>query len=121
MDILSRVKEIVAFSGLSVRAFAIKCGIAQKTLDNQLKGLRGISLETIAGVINGFPNVSAEWLLRGEGKMLLEPADNSAELARLNKLIDTIATLQETINAKSETIAAQAERIKQLETQITKK
>lgn len=72
MDILTRLKEIITFYGLSVRAFAIKCGIAQKTLDNQLKGLRAISLETVISVLQTYPEVSAEWLTRGEGVMLIK-------------------------------------------------
>ena len=35
MDILTRLKEIVAYSGMSIRALAIRSGIPQKTLDNR--------------------------------------------------------------------------------------
>ena len=30
---IERIKEIIAYSGLSDRAFAIKCGLAQNTLN----------------------------------------------------------------------------------------
>lgn len=46
-------------------------------------------------------------------------ADKESE--RINSLIDTIATLQDTINAKSESIALLTERIKQLEAQRNSK
>ena len=120
MDILTRLKEIISFSGLSNRAFSIKCGIAQKTLDNQLKGLRSLSLDTTVSVLNAFPDVSAEWLLRGTGQILLSTTLNS-ENDRMNKLVDTIATLQEAINAKSETISLLKDRIKELENQLANK
>lgn len=120
MDILSRLKEIVSFSGLSIRAFAIKCGIPQKTLDNQIKGLRAVSLDTTVSILHAFPEISSEWLIRGVGTMLITPSDNSAETERINKLIDTITLLQDTINSKSETIAVLNERIKQLENQLNK-
>ncbi len=120
MDMLSRLKEIIAFYGLSVRAFAIKCGIAQKTLDNQLKGIRTISLETVISILKTFPDVSAEWLTRGEGTMLIKKDKDSAETERLNKLVDTIGTLQDTINAKNDMIATLNERIKQLESSQSK-
>ncbi len=118
MDIASRLKKVLSFSNLSVRGFAIKCGISQKTFDNQIKGLRGISLDTIMSVLGAFPEVSAEWMMRGAGDMLIMEEDNSAELLRTNKLVDAIATLQEAINAKSETINVLSERIKQLESQL---
>lgn len=120
MDILSRLKEIIAFSGLSVRAFAMKCGIPQKTLDNQVKGLRGISLETIISVAHTFPEISSEWLLRGDGEMLKsEPIDANAD--RVIKLVDTITMQQDTISEKTKEIADLKERVRQLEVQLNKK
>lgn len=120
MALLERIKEILRFSGLTVRAFSIKCGISQPTLDKQLKGLRGISIETVSGILFAFPQISAEWLLRGSGEMLKgQPEDQYAE--RLMKLVDTIATLQDTINIKSETISTLTAKIKELETQLKNK
>lgn len=116
MDILQRVKEILSYSGCSVRAFSIKCGISQPTLDKQIKGLRAISLETILNILYAFPEISTEWLMRGVGSML--KIDKESD--RINKLVDTIATLQDTINLKNETIAILTERNKQLESQLTK-
>lgn len=121
MNILSRLNEIIIYSGCSVRAFAMRCGISQATLDKQLKGLRAISLETISNVLSTFPEISSEWLMRGIGSMQIEQKDNSAEIERINRLVDTITTLQDTINAKSETIAILQERIKQLESIINPK
>lgn len=119
MNIVSRLREILSFSGLSVRAFAIKCGITQKTLDNQIKGLRGISVETIMSVLTTFPEISAEWLMRGAGEMFKsETADPNAD--RVLKLADAIATLQDALTAQKETIAALTERNKQLENQLKK-
>lgn len=120
MDLHERLNEVLRYSGLSVRAFSIKCGINQPTLDRQIKGLRGISIETIVSVLRAFPEISSEWLMRGEGEMLIQNKPNSAELERIDKLVDTITTLQDTINAKNDAIAMMAERIKQLESQLGK-
>lgn len=120
MDALQRLKEVLAYSGQSVRAFSIKCGISQPTLDKQLKGLRGISIETMMSVLYAYPEISAEWLMRGNGAMLIKKEGESAEAERLNKLVDTITTLQDTINSKNDIIATLNERIKQLEQQLGK-
>ena len=114
---IDRIKDIIKLSGLSDRAFALKCGINQPTLFNQLKGIRAISLDTVLSIYKTFPNVSTNWLLLGEGDML---KSQSRETERINKLVDTIATLQESINTKSETIALLNEKIKLLESQIEK-
>ena len=95
----------------------MKCGIAQKTLDNQITGLRSVSLETAVGVLDAFPEISAEWFLRGQGQMLKpETAENQdaiVDAQSVSKLIDTIATLNATIRIQSETIAQLSERFKQ--------
>ena len=114
---IDRIKDIIKLSGLSDRAFALKCGINQPTLFNQLKGIRAISLDTVLSIYKTFPDVSTNWLLLGEGDML---KSQSRETERINKLVDTIATLQESINTKSETIALLNEKIKLLESQIEK-
>ena len=114
---ISRIKDIIKLSGLSDRAFALKCGINQPTLFNQLKGIRAISLDTVLSIYKTFPDVSTNWLLLGEGDMF---KSQSRETERINKLVDTIATLQESINTKSETIALLNEKIKLLESQIEK-
>ena len=114
---ISRIKDIIKLSGLSDRAFALKCGINQQTLFNQLKGIRAISLDTVISICKTFPEISRDWLLLGEGDMF---KSQSRETERINKLVDTIATLQESINAKSETIALLNDRIKQIENQRKK-
>lgn len=114
---VERIKSLISFLGLSTRAFAIKCGLRQNTLSNQLNGMRELSLSTVVAIINAYPEVSSEWLMRGSGQMILQKEDNSVEMERVNKLVDTITTLQDTINAKSDQIATLTERIKQLENQ----
>ena len=117
MDILHRIKAIIIFSGLSVRAFALKCNLSQTTLDKQVKGLRGISIETTIGILNAFPEISAEWLLRGEGEMIKSEVA-SKEMDRITKLNGVIESLQEVIDVKNSAIVDMTEQIKQLELQL---
>lgn len=114
-----RIKALIAQMGLSTRAFALNCGLRQNTLSNQLNGMRELSLSTVLAILAAYPELSSEWLMRGEGEMFktITP-DVNAE--RVMKMVDTITTLQDTINNKDTTIAALNERIKQLESQITK-
>ena len=121
MGIAQRLKELIDFTGLSVRAFSSKCGISQATLDKQIKGLRGVSIETIMNILQSFPDLSSEWLIRGDGPMFTQKIDNTAEVARINKLIDTISALQEVTDAKSDTITTMAKRITELENQLKNK
>ncbi len=117
MGIVERLQKILSYSNLSVRALAIKCSLKQQTLDKHIKGISEPSANTLIGIAAAFPELSTEWLLLGNGPMLKE--DKESE--RINSLIDTIATLQDTINAKSDQIATLTERVKQLENQLNSK
>lgn len=112
---IARIQQLKNHYGLSTRAFAIKCGINQPTLDRMLKGINALNLNCVSSILQSFPDVSAEWLIRGNGQMLIEKESNSADLERINKLIDTITTLQDTINDKNKVIASLNDRINQLE------
>lgn len=117
---IERLKSIISQMGLSDRAFALKCGIAQNTLSRQLSGAREVSLTTISAVLENNPEISAEWLLRGNGEMLLtsEQPTASNENDRLSKLIDTIAFQQDTINNLHGRIKELETTNKRLETQV---
>ena len=102
---ISRIKEIITYSGLSDRAFALRCGLAQNTLNRQLNGVRELSLSTVNAILNTFTDISSEWLLRGKGQMLLSEVNNDAQnIERVTRLADTIANLQGTINQQMKTI-----------------
>lgn len=68
--VTQRVNEFREKEGLSIRAFALKIGMLQETLNKQLKeDGRGVSISTIVLILAAYPDLSAEWLLRGEGEM----------------------------------------------------
>lgn len=102
-----RLKAVIAYSGLNDSAFARKIGVQQMTLWRQINGARKISLETIMAVADAFPEIDANWLLRGNGSML---TNNDAQEKRLDNLIDVISMQQETIKNLQE-------KIKQLQNQ----
>lgn len=117
---VERIKELIAYTGLSDRAFALKCGLKQNTFSRQLNGLNEVSTQTALSILSTFPEISAEWLLRGTGEMLLtsEQPTYSNENDRLSKLIDTIAFQQDTINNLQRRINELETINKRLETQV---
>ncbi len=114
-----RIKQVIEYAGLSTRAFALKCGMNQPTLDRMLKGINALNLNCVCAVLSNFPEISAEWFMRGQGSMLT--ANNtSLEAQRITKLVDTITTLQDTINEKNMTINVLSEQNQQLKNQLNK-
>lgn len=70
MEIVQRIKELVELKAKSKRDFASLIGMEQVTFNNYMIGKRGLSYEVIDAILSAFPEVSAEWLLRGEGEMI---------------------------------------------------
>ena len=71
MEIIERIKEIIKekFGERGENLFSKEIGIPQVSLNNYTSGRRKVSYEVIDAILSTYPDVSAEWLLRGEGKM----------------------------------------------------
>lgn len=112
MDISNRLQKVLEHSKLSVRGLALKCGLKQQTFDKHIKGIAEPSATTLKAIVIHFPEISAEWLITGEGEML---RSESKETERINAMLDTITILQETIRTKDDTIKMLMKRIYELE------
>lgn len=54
---------------VSVNAFSKQIGLPQRTVNNYITGDRSLSVDFIEATLAAFPELSAEWLLRGRGSM----------------------------------------------------
>ncbi len=91
---VGRIKDFIAFNGMTDAAFAKKIDIKQPTLWSQMRSVNGPSSVTLENIARAFPNLNCNWLLRGEGDMLI---NDTAQDKRLDNLIDVISMQQETI------------------------
>lgn len=71
--VLQRIKSIMAAKSKSETEFAKLSGVSQATLNNYTRLNRMPSLEVIIKILAAFPDISAEWLLRGTGTMYHQP------------------------------------------------
>lgn len=71
ITIYQRIMLILDNKQVSVNALSKLAEMSQTTLNTQLKGERALSANVVAKVLSVFPDVSAEWLLRGKGEMLI--------------------------------------------------
>lgn len=67
--VLQRIKAVLEDSGKTRNSLANEIGMSPTTVWRQLKGEQAVSLTLIQGFLQAFPEVSAEWLLRGDGEM----------------------------------------------------
>lgn len=73
----TRVLDFINSTGLSILAFSKEIGIPQTTLNQQLKGRNNktnttVSINTVALILQAYPNLSAEWIMRGTEPMTIE-------------------------------------------------
>lgn len=89
-------KEVKERMQLIIKQFETNCtqlanryNVNQKTLSSQVNQETAVSLSTILLILDAFPEVSAEWLLRGEGEMIKKHEEiistSDAELVALSR------------------------------------
>lgn len=118
-----RLLQLISLKAKSVRDFAIILGVNQPNVDRYVKG-RAPSYEFLQLVLSTFPDISAEWLMRGEGSMYKDAHaggvsivnDNRRNVARGNGNVvasdnATVNTVQKQDNS-SEIIAICKELLK---------
>ena len=68
--VIQRFKKVIEERHLSVTALGKLIGVHPSTLNRQFNGESAMTLSTIDAFLQYFGNVSAEWLLRGDGEMM---------------------------------------------------
>ncbi len=71
MDISSRLKEFLDYTGMQSTQFADSCGIPRPSFSQLLRGRnKKVSDEVITKIHESFPQLSILWLMFGEGNMV---------------------------------------------------
>lgn len=111
---LERLRGVRTSKAKSVNNFAKLIGMSQTTVNGIMLGSRGVSVDIIIAVLTAFPDISAEWLMRGEGEML-----RSEEVAQ-NALIsdETIAHYTSVVKSYETLLANRDEQIRKLELEL---
>lgn len=114
-----RIREFINYLDITDSAFAKKIGVTQSVIASMF--LRGTepSAKVISSVLAVFDDISAEWLLRGKTPMLLSEVKPDPNTERIERLVDTIATLQGTINEQSKTIQVYEDKVRKLNGELT--
>jgi len=71
VSIAQRLTEFMSKVGYTNYRLANEIGMNQTTIGRQLKGEQALSSKLLDGILTAFPDLSAEWLMRGNGEMLL--------------------------------------------------
>ena len=83
-EVKQRVQNALSIVGSNPTQLAKLFKVNQKTLNNQINGTTDLSVSTILLILEAFPQISADWLLLGTGKM---EKQDVADLVEENKLL----------------------------------
>lgn len=114
MDELSaRILEIMGYLKLTKAEFAQKLGISSAVLSHISSGRNKPGLDIVLAILTQYSQVSADWLLLGNGAMIREN-ENREGLDQMLKLIDEVKLLNDmNYNGLTSRIEALKKRIEQ--------
>ena len=67
--VIERIKEFLEWKEISIATAEKLADIKQSTLSKAIKNGTAIGTDKLENFLEAFPNLSAEWLLRGKGDM----------------------------------------------------
>ena len=110
MMVLERLKEFIDSQGITIASFEKAVGLSNSSFRKALQSGNGIGSDKLENILKVYPDLSSEWLLRGEGPMLRSEAAPSDM-----KLLELCKRLVEIFAEKEETIQELASAIKTLD------
>lgn len=113
-DVRARIKELQKEKGFTENGLAAGDTPTQKRLNRQLSHDAAITLDTLLRILSNYPDVSADWLLRGSGDMY-----HSSGVTGANKVTGKSATVigQQTVTLSEDFVRGLlAEKDKQIQT-----
>ncbi len=69
--LVQRVKNIISTKNMTASRFADHIGVPRSTISHILSGRNNPSLELVQKILDHFPEVRTEWLIRGKGPMTM--------------------------------------------------
>ncbi len=72
MGVLERLNEFIIAKGCSMKAFEESVGMSNGSIGTTIKNGQGLRSDKLENILSVYPELSAEWLLRGVGSMILD-------------------------------------------------
>jgi hypothetical protein len=136
--VTSRIKLIINMLEYSVRSFENNIDVSNGTIQKAIANEKTVGSDVLSKILHKFPQLSAEWLMRGEGEMFRTTANNSSINTGVNigmqsstvegdvaihtiehqALVDVVAFLQEELKEKNNQLKAKDELINRLMTKL---
>lgn len=94
--IMVRLQEFIAHMNLSVYQVNRASGLCQGLLSNALSKKQGLTTSTLERLLLAYPMLNANWLITGQGQMLIEEKKSEeASATSLQAHLQNLQTLQD--------------------------
>ena len=114
-----RIREIILSAGITDSAFAKRIGVTQSVIASMFQRGTEPSAKVLTSILLTYEDISAEWLLRGKGQMLLSEVTPDPNIEQRKRLVDTITTLQGIITEQTKTNQLLTEELKKAKGELT--
>ena len=89
----NRIRNIIEKYGLSSNTFAQEIDVNRSTISHILSGRNKPSIEVLQKILGRFPDVSASWLLLGQGSMDDTNLASSSSTEPIENTIETVKSI----------------------------
>lgn len=116
-SVKQRLRGFLKEQNMSINQISLNANYPQSTLNKQINKETSMSLSTLLVLLDLFSELSAEWLLRGEGNMLRTATSNDTSASSDDKVKD-VAYWKHVALSMSEEVTEKKDRIKELEREL---
>ncbi|MDB9189385.1 hypothetical protein [Parabacteroides distasonis] len=116
-SVKQRLRGFLKEQNMSINQISLNANYPQSTLNKQINKETSMSLSTLLVLLDLFSELSAEWLLRGEGNMLRIATSNDTSASSDDKVKD-VAYWKHVALSMSEEVTEKKDRIKELEREL---
>lgn len=110
-ETLKRIKQFIDYKGLTIRGFEMTVGFSNGAFASQLKNGKTIGVDKLENILNTYPEINANWLLTGNGKMLLGKVSILKEPEQEYKLSEAEKDLIQVLKDQLEDLKKDKERL----------
>ena len=99
---IDRIKKLLEKDQLSPSQFADEINIQRSSLSHVLSGRNKPSLDFVMKIKQRFPEINLDWLIFGDGDMLIKKIESSSKINKESQIHDSKTSNQQILNFESQ-------------------
>ena len=118
-NLLLRIQALAESEGITITALERSLGASKGVISRAIKYGTDIQAKWVCIIVENYPHISADWLLKGEGSMVKQSPSNDNNQIN-DKLLSIIKDKAEAIRQQAEEIGSLKQRIQDLTRRLEK-